>query len=427
MGLELQFFLIIAIIIVASKLSGHFGKKYLNQPVIFGEILVGLILGPTIFDFLNWSIFDNNSQKIGEIVNVLATIGVLLLMFVAGLETSIKDILKIGKTAVIVAILGVLFPLVFGFLSSILFGIETYHAIFIGVVLTATSVSISAQTLMELNSLKSKEGMTIMGAAVIDDVLGIIILSLVIAFAPISVTIKSNDTFLNVIIDKIADVETISIPENVFVVVLTVILMIIFFVAAVIFAKNIFERAFRIADKLHGSYLVSSTAIVFILLFAYSAEYIGQIAAITGAYIAGIFISATTYREQIEKAVRPFTYSFFVPIFFVSIGLTADIRAITNEEVLFVISIVVVAIVSKLIGCGFGAMLTGFSPIESTRVGVGMISRGEVGLIIVKIGQNAGIISTSEFTAMVIIVLTTTVLTPILLKLAFKRKNDKKM
>ena len=424
MGLELQLIIALIIIIAFSKVVGHVGQKYLNVPVVFGEIFAGLILGPTAMRFLDWSIFANNANTITEIINFLAAIGVLLLMFIAGLETNIKDILKVGKTAVVTALLGVLLPLLFGFLTAFLFGIEIYPALFIGVVLTATSVSISAQTLMELNALKSKEGMTIMGAAVIDDVLGIIILAFVIAFAPKYVAIlgSSGQKLPNILAEFIS---VAGVSENILAIIITVILMILFFVLAVFIAKFTFEKAFLLAEKMRGNHMITATAILMMLTFAFFAEYIGQVAAITGAYIAGIFIASTNFREHVEKGVTPFSYAFFVPIFFINIGLTANVRGIAAEEVLFVVSIILVAILAKVVGCGVGAKITGFSAKEATRVGVGMISRGEVGLIIVKIGKDAGLITVSQFTAMVLLVLVTTMFTPILLRLVFKRCEKK--
>jgi len=423
MGLELQLIIALIVIIAFSKVVGHIGQRYLNVPVVFGEIFAGLILGPTAFRFLDWPVFASNAHTITEIINFLAAIGVLLLMFIAGLETNLKDILKVGKTAAVTAFFGVLLPLVFGFLTAFLFGIDIYPALFIGVVLTATSVSISAQTLMELNALKSKEGMTIMGAAVIDDVLGIIILAFVIAFAPKNAAIfgSGGQKLPNIFAEKIISVSGAGVSENILAIIITVILMVLFFVLAVLIAKFTFEKALLLAEKMHGTHMIIATAILMMLTFAFFAEYIGQVAAITGAYIAGIFIASTTFRERVEKGITPFSYAFFVPVFFINIGLTANVRGIAQEEVLFVVSIILVAILAKVVGCGFGAKITGFTAKEATRVGVGMISRGEVGLIIVKIGKDVGLITVSQFTAMVLLVLVTTMLTPILLRLVFKR------
>lgn len=424
MSHELQLLLLLAIIIFVSKIAGHLSQRFLNQPVVFGEILAGLLLGPTVLNIFGWPIFTQPNEWLSSEVQSLAHIGVLLLMFIAGLETDIAQMRRVGRVALITALFGVGLPLVTGMLASHFFGFSFSEAIFIGVILTATSVSISAQTLMEISQLRSKEGATIMGAAIIDDVLGIILLSLVIAFLGQSVTAHSTLSMAGIATTALASVLGVVHAAAFLKVAFVLFFLTLFFVLAVWIGKRVLPAVMATADRLHASHAVPAAALFLIFLFAVGAEFIGQVAAITGAYLVGVFLARTPYRQRIEKAVHPFTYAFFVPIFFMSIGLAADARSLPGGAWVFVGVICAVAILSKIIGCAAGARVCGFHNKESMRVGIGMISRGEVGLIIAQIGITVGIIAKPVYTTMVIMVLATTVVTPILLRLAFPRQPE---
>ncbi len=390
MTATLQLVLALALVILAAKAGGYAATR-LHQPAVLGELLVGLLLGPSLVDMFHIGPFAGGHTD--EIIYELAEVGVIFLMFVAGLEVDIQEMLKSGKVALFAGNLGVIVPLVFGTLVALMFGQELYPALFVGMILTATSVSISAQTLLELGVLKSKEGLALLGAAVVDDVVAILVLSVFLAIT------GTGDTARPVW--------------------LVVVLMVLFFVVAILFAARFFAPLTRFVDSLPISEGVLSFVIVVTLLFAWSAEVVGGVAAITGAFIAGVFFARTKFREEIENGMHTITYSFFVPIFLVSIGLRANIRDIDANGLVFLLALIVVAVLSKVLGSGVGARLGGFDNLGSFRVGLGMISRGEVGLIITTIGLNAGLVSSEEYSQVVIMVLVTTLLTPLLLRWAY--------
>jgi Na+:H+ antiporter len=401
----LQLLLLLAIIVSAAKLAGALANR-LGQPAVFGEILAGLVLGPTVFNVLGWPLFAaageagaGESAGLLPVLRDLAEIGVVLLMFVAGLETDVAELRRVGKVAFWSAFGGVVLPLFGGAAVAVAFGFPLYwEGIFIGSILTATSVSISAQTLIELGALRSAEGATILGAAVIDDVMGIIVLSLVVAFARASA-------------DGVDLVQIAMVAVRIGA----------FFIIAVL-ASRWLPHVFRWASALSVSQGVLATAIVMAFLYSWAAEYLGAVAAITGAYVAGVLIAQTEFKKQVDAGVHPLTYSMFVPAFFIGIGLQANGREL-GERAAFTIMLVVVAIVTKAVGCGLFARLFGFTTKQSIRVGAGMISRGEVGLIVAGYGLANGLIGREVFSASVIMVLVTTMVTPPMLRLLFPRQH----
>jgi Na+:H+ antiporter len=401
----LQLLLLLAIIVSAAKLAGALANR-LGQPAVFGEILAGLVLGPTVFNVLGWPLFAaageagaGESAGLLPVLRDLAEIGVVLLMFVAGLETDVAELRRVGKVAFWSAFGGVVLPLFGGAAVAVAFGFPLYwEGIFIGSILTATSVSISAQTLIELGALRSAEGATILGAAVIDDVMGIIVLSLVVAFARASA-------------DGVDLVQIAMVAVRIGA----------FFIIAVL-ASRWLPHVFRWASALSVSQGVLATAIVMAFLYSWAAEYLGAVAAITGAYVAGVLIAQTEFKKQVDAGIHPLTYSMFVPAFFIGIGLQANGREL-GERAAFTIMLVVVAIVTKAVGCGLFARLFGFTTKQSIRVGAGMISRGEVGLIVAGYGLANGLIGREVFSASVIMVLVTTMVTPPMLRLLFPRQH----
>jgi Kef-type K+ transport system membrane component KefB len=287
-------------------------------------------------------------------------------------------------------------PLVGGALTAVAFGFPLYwEGIFIGTILTATSVSISAQTLLELGALRSREGATILGAAVIDDVMGIMLLSLVVAFAKASAGVD------------VAQVGGVALR------------IVVFFAVATAAGRGI-PVVLGWARRLPVSQGTLAAALVIAMLYAWGAEYIGAVAAITGAYVAGVLVAQTEFKKEVDAGIHPLAYSLFVPVFFISIGLEANGREL-GDRLLFTTVLVAVAILAKIVGCGVAARLRGFSTPQSLRVGIGMISRGEVGLIVAGYGLSNGIIGTDVFSASVIVVLATTMVTPPLLRLVFPR------
>jgi len=271
-----------------------------------------------------------------------------------------------------------------------------WEGIFIGTILTATSVSITAQTLMEIGALRSREGTVILGAAVIDDVMGIVVLSFVVAFARTEGGV--DPATLAMVLGR----------------------MVAYFTLAVL-GGALFEAIARRAQMLGVSQGLLGIVLAVVFLYAWAAEFAGGVAAITGAYLAGVFFSRTSFKPRIDAGIHPLTYSMLVPVFFVGIGLQANGRQL-GGHVAFTLAIVAVAILTKVVGCGVAARLLGFGRTEALRVGVGMISRGEVGLIVASYGLAHGIIGVDVFSASVIVVLATTMVTPLLLRLTFPRR-----
>ena len=401
MSHSLQLLLLLALVIAAAKAAGALASR-IGQPAVFGEILVGLLLGPTLLDVLGWPLFAAPAGEAGVslagLIRDLAEIGVLLLMFVAGLETDVQEMRRVGKVAFWSALGGVVFPLVGGAATAVAFGLPLlWEGVFIGAILTATSVSISAQTLLELEALRTREGSTILGAAVIDDVMGIIVLSLVVAAAG-----ASTAGF------DLAQIGLVAVR------------MAVFF-AVGIAAGRWFTPFLRWTSTLGVSQALLAAVLIVAFLYSWAAEYLGTIAAITGAYLAGVLVAQTPFKKAVDDGIHPLTYSMFVPIFFVSIGLEANGREL-GASAWFAVALVVVAIVTKALGCGLFARLSGFTAAESIRVGAGMISRGEVGLIIAGYGLTHQIIGRDVFSASVVMVLATTMVTPPLLRLTFPRR-----
>jgi Kef-type K+ transport system membrane component KefB len=389
MSTTLQLILALAILIIATKLAGLISTR-LKQPAVLGELLAGLILGPSILNIFHWPVFT--APQTEEVVLELAELGVILLMFMAGLEVDLAEMLQAGRIAVTAGVLGVVAPLLLGGVVSLAFNQSLLSSIFIGLILTATSVSISAQTLLELGVLKHREGLAMLGAAVVDDVLVILALSIFLA-----VTDPSGSSSLITVIGSMG----------------------LFFIVAIPIGLWLLPRLTYYIERLPISEGVMAWAIVVTLMFAWAAEAFGQIAAITGAFLAGIFFGRTRLRHEISQGMHTVAYAFFVPLFLVSIGLKVDARTLSGTAVVFMLVITLIAIVSKVIGAGLGARLAGMQWNESLRVGVGMISRGEVGLIVATIGLAQGLIDQSVFASMVMMVLLTTLVTPFLLRRVF--------
>jgi Kef-type K+ transport system membrane component KefB len=394
MSAFLELVLVLFIIVIGAKLSGFLAAR-LNQPMVVGEIAFGILLGPTVINLLALPAF-HHAKVTAETLQLLAELGVLFLMFLAGLETDLAAMRKVGLPALNSAIGGVVLPFLGGWGLGVAAGMPQQEAIFVGTILTATSVSISAQTLIELGKLKSKEGMTILGAAVIDDVIGILMVSIVVALFATGGA---------------------SIP-----IWLVAVKMVGFFVVAYLLAPLV-RRFFKMFSKLPVSEAMLAGGLIIAMVYGWSAEFLGGVAAITGSYLAGIILGQVRQKHELEEKAKVLVYSLFVPIFFVDIGLRANLReALTGPLVWLGLGIVVIAIVAKLVGSGVGALLTGFSFKESLRVGAGMISRGEVGLIVAGIGVQRGVIPTEVFSLMVLMVVMTTLITPVLLRLTFPKE-----
>ncbi|MED4586416.1 cation:proton antiporter [Brevibacillus choshinensis] len=372
----------LAAILIASKIAGDISVR-LGQPSVLGKLLVGIVLGPSVL-----GIVTNT-----EILQEISQIGVILLMFIAGLETDIDEFKRTGKASTSVGVMGIIAPLALGYAAGLALGLSSIESVFLGLLLSATSVSISVQTLKELGKLKSKEGATIMGAAVIDDVLVIIALAFLMSFAGGDVNLGM------VILKKVA-----------------------FFAIIILVSWKVVPWVLKKFAPLQVTESVISAGLIICFLFAYFAEYTG-VAAIIGAYFAGVAISLTNYREEITHKVETISYSIFVPVFFTSVGVTAQFAGIL-ENLWIIVLLSVLAIVSKLLGGALGAKMTGFPWRNSMAIGSAMVSRGEVALIIAAIGQESQLLSEDMFAILIVVVLVTTIVTPPMMKVFFSDKGN---
>lgn len=390
-----SYLLDIALILLCTKVLGIITKKF-HMPQVVGALLGGLLLGPAVFGII----------KETSLIQQVAEIGVIVLMFTAGLETDVKELKNSGKAAFIIAMIGVIVPLIGGYFIAYLFNrpgvIESsadcsifLQNVFIGVILTATSVSISVETLKEIGKLNTRAGNAILGAAVIDDVLGIIALTIITSMADSSINIW-------VVLFKIVAFFVCCIPIG--------------FIFIRFFSKwqDMYQK-----DKRRFVII----AFVFCLVMAYGCENFFGIADITGAYIAGLIISNTQRTKYIASRFDTLSYMFLSPIFFASIGLKVKLPPMSLPIILFSVILVVVACLTKVIGCGIGAKVNKFSNAESIQVGIGMISRGEVALIVASKGDSLGLMSANFLGPVIIVVVATTIITPIFLKIAFKDKE----
>ena len=394
-GELLRFLLLFALIIAAAKAGGWLSLR-LGQPAVLGEILAGVLLGPSLLNVLGWPLF--REEGLATAVGHLANLGVILLMFVAGLETDLARMLRVGRVAAIAGTAGVFVPLVLGLAAALPFGYPLQQALFVGVVLTATSVSITVQTLIELGQLETKEGTTLLAAAVIDDVIAIVVLSVFVALSGTGGGGLGG-------------------------VALVALRMVAFFVLAIAVGAFLARRGLRWAARLPVSEGLLAFVTVGALVLSWAAEAFGQVASITGAYLAGVLVARAGFREEIEHRMRAFTYAILVPVFFVGIGLQTNARLLAAGDLPFALLIIAAAVVGKVLGSGLGARAGGFTGRESLRIGVGMVSRGEVGLIIAGIGIQNGLLSDRGFAVMVIMVLATTLLTPVMLRAVFPRRR----
>jgi len=396
MSIFLQLALLIAIILLAAKAAGYLSVR-LGQPSVLGELLVGILLGPSLLDLLHLPFIEG--EKLGETIKELGELGVLLLMFIAGLELHLSELTRNTKVSALAGIMGVLTPVALGAGTGLLFGFETNAALFLGLTLGATSVSISAQTLMELKVLRTRVGLGLLGAAVFDDVMIILLLSI----------------FLAVISGGTSAVGILLILGK----------MILFLAVSTAFGLYVLPRLVRITRGLPISQGVLSLAMVILLFYGVAAEVVGGMAAITGSFLAGLMFARCDDKERLEAGVSALAYGLFVPIFFVSIGLAVNVRDLEGEALLMTAVIIIIAIASKFFGSGLGARWAGFSWRESWQMGAGMVSRGEVGLIVANVGIGAGLVGGSEFSAIVGMVLATTIVTPPMLRALFAEPKNK--
>ncbi len=388
-----EFLFDIALILMSTKLLGLLTKK-IQLPQVVGALLAGLILGPACLNILHET----------EFIVQLAELGVIVLMFTAGLETDISELKKTGKASFIIAILGMIVPLIGGFAIASVFnqgGISDASAsillqnIFIGIILTATSVSITVETLKELGKLSTRAGNAILGAAIIDDILGVIALTVV-------TSATNTDVSIGLVLMKI----------------------VLFFIVGAI-VGYIFYRFMNNSMRLHNMDLRRFVILsfVFCLLLSFAAEHFFGVADITGAFMAGLVLSNTQRKHYLMARFETTAYMLLSPIFFASIGIKVVIPEMSTTLILFSGILIIVAILTKILGCGLGAKLCRYTNTEAIQIGTGMVSRGEVALIVASKGSTFGLMGSVFFGPIVIMVVVTTIITPVLLKFVFSRKT----
>ncbi len=392
-----EFLLFLAIILISTKVLSLFSRK-IHMPAVVGALIAGIILGPSVLGVIRLDGSD------GAFIEKMAEIGVILLMFNAGLETDLSELKKNGTASFVTALVGVFVPLLGGFFSYALYfrtDFSNYHeilkAVFVGVVLTATSVSITVETLRELGKLKGKVGTTILGAAVLDDIIGIVVLTVVTSL---------EDPNVNplVICGKI----------------------ILYFacILAVAFGVSKGRQYVEMEDNKRRTAILS---VAFCFILAYISEHFFGIADITGAYFAGLMLCTTRIEPYVVRRIDIPSYLIFSPVFFASIGIKTSLDGMNVHLLFFSLLLLVVAMLSKIIGCGLGAKLCHYTSEEALQIGVGMISRGEVALIVAQKGYQYGLLNDSLFAPIVLVVIVTTLITPILLKMVMRNSKETKM
>lgn len=383
--MDYQFLLRLAVILLCTKLLGILTKR-VSLPQVVGALIAGVLLGPACFGLIGETTF----------LDQIAELGVIVLMFTAGLETDLDGLKRSGKAAFVIALIGVIVPLAAGFAVACFFNRgEFLQNVFIGVILTATSVSITVETLKELGKLSTRSGNAILGAALIDDVLGIVALTIVTSMA-------GQGAGIGIVLLKIVLFFALSL------------------VVGVVLHKLV-QKWFETTANDKRRFLVVAFALC--LLYAYVAEDIFGVADITGAYIMGVIFAGTPKVAYLENRFDTLSCMLLSPVFFASIGLKVVLPQMSGAVVLFSVLLILAAVASKVVGCGLGARLCGYTGKDAIRIGVGMISRGEVALIVANKGIASGLMNDAFFGPVVLVVIVTTVITPILLKLVYKSKE----
>lgn len=385
-----EFLLWIALILISTKVLGLLCKA-VHLPEVVGALLAGVILGPSALGLMSME------GDTGTLLTYVAEMGVIFLMFSAGLDTDLKELKANIGASFVTALIGVIVPLIGGMIGyALYFGedLSNYdqmlQSLFVGVVLTATSVSITVETLREMGRLSGKVGMTILGAAIIDDILGMVVLAVVSSMKDTSV--KPTTVLIKIVL-------------------YFVLILILFMVTS--------RLEFAIEKNDHKR-RVAIFAIAFCFILAYVSEIGFGIADITGAYFAGVMLCQSKIRDYVDVKIHDVSTVFFSCIFFASVGLKVTLGGMTLKVWMFAVILTLIAIISKMVGCGLGAKICKFTWKESLQTGFGMISRGEVALIVAEKGRQVGLISEDLFAPIILVVIVTTLITPILLKVVFK-------
>jgi Kef-type K+ transport system membrane component KefB len=398
---EYSYLIVLAAILLATKLLGLL-SRWIRMPQVVGALVAGVLLGPVVNAIFGWSTaegFFSASASSNHIFGMLSELGVIVLMFGAGLETDVHEMKKCGKASFIIALIGVIVPLLMGGGVAYFFidgDARILKSVFIGVVLTATSVSITVETLKELGKMNTPASNAILGAAIIDDVLGIIALTIITSFKDDSV--------------------------NILFVMLKILLFFVFAIVVGIGMFMIFKWMNKRTKRDSRRHVI--IAFVYCLVSAFCAEVFFGVADITGAYIAGLVLSLTNRKRYLENRFATLSYMLLSPIFFAGIGLTIEVPSLTTALIIFAVLLTLVAVASKFLGCALGGKICGYTTRECFQIGAGMISRGEVALIVAKKGESVGLMDANLFGPLVIVVVITTIVAPVILKLLFDKKTE---
>ncbi len=384
---DLDEILKIAIITILGKLGAAWSLSY-SMPTVIGFLAVGFVLGPSVLGVIH----------VDKVIHTMSDIGVIIILFLAGMETDLDQLKRQAKDALLAATGGVLAPFVLSILLLPLIKYSFTQSLLMGTVLTATSVSISVQVLAEMNKLRSKEGATILGAAIADDVMGILILTLVLTF----IGEEGKNPYLSFLF------------------------ILVYFVLGFYLGKKLLPYFFRWTSRFRLKYMVPTMAIGIMFFYAWLAHHLGA-AYITGAYLAGLVIGTTHHRKVIHEIADILGADFFSIMFFVTIGLEADVKDFTWTSIIDLIIILFIAIGGKLGGSGGGVLAVGYKPIEALRVGVGMVPRGEVALVVAAMALRYNVFNSYQFSSVVATVLITAFLTPIVLKKVFSAEDIKEI
>lgn len=374
----------IAIILVATLIASFISNR-IGIPAVLGELIVGILIGPALLSWISPTNF----------IKQMAEIGVILLMFAAGCESDLDLLRKYFKPSMLAALCGMVLPIILIAPLGIYFGMVPLHAIFLGVVFAATSVSISVVVMKELNFTQNREASTILGAAVVDDILAVIVLSIMMSFA------------------GQGQIDLVSLTKQ-------LLIQVLYFIGLVIVVKWLTPIIFRVTTMLQVQYATVITALIIAFSLAYLAEVVG-LSDVVGAFFAGVAVGQTEYRHKINLAIEGIGNSLFMPLFFVNIGLSMTFTNFLGQ-LGFIISLVIVAVLTKIVGCGGAVKLLGFDWPSSLIVGTGMVSRGEMALIVAQIGLTSHLMSSTHYSAVIMAIIITTLLSPLLLKKAISQK-----
>lgn len=376
-----NFLIELCLILVLTKLLGSITNK-LRITNVVGALIAGIILGPSVLKIISYDVFWEYASHIG----------IILLMFNAGLETNLDHIKKVGFSSFLIALMGVIIPLIVGFsIGYFIMNLSYLDSIFIGIIFTPTSVSITSQTLKDLKVFSSKSGSAIMGSAIIDDILGVFIL-----------------TLFGGSLGQETKVQTILIG------------LVLFFIFSFLLIKYLPSFINNLSINKDHKHRMPLYALILCFAIAFISEEFFHVTSIIGAYLTGIVFSKYIFQHTVYKQLNYLSYFIFSPIFFASIGMQTTLYSFTKLTIILTIILFIGAALSKFIACFITSKILGFHFLDSARIGAGMISRGEVSLIIMNIGISSGILKENLISPIIIVVILTTVITPIILSNLYK-------